>query len=281
MPGLLTVNNPITNPTEHRRRLEARRELEKAMTKQTKTPLFLVRLNDGSYVGSPTHVRTVNPNLAAVFHEDVEAQAAKHGGRAVPIGDVIPSRRSLAPTTLPAVARRRKVAAAVPTVAAAETTQPPEPKAKAKPEKKKPAAKEPKAPRGLDRAEVVAMLKAAGFRLTQKSSDHWHGGDVKAARVVLPRAGSVTRLFVYKLPDAKKLVGWKSPEERKKEGLGAVTHVADVTTMAEVQRIVDAVVAELGLTAAPKATRKAKAKVTKAPAVEGAAAGTAQDVVAS
>jgi hypothetical protein len=53
----------------------------------------------------------------------------------------------------------------------------------------------------------------------------------RVPQLVLPRSASVTRVFLYKVPEATRLLGYKTPDERKQLDLGAVSHVVDVTSV--------------------------------------------------
>jgi hypothetical protein len=61
----------------------------------------------------------------------------------------------------------------------------------------------------------------------------------------------------YKRPDAAGLLGHRTPEVRKALGLGAATHVAEITSIDQVHPLVAAVCVANGLKA-PKAPAKGK-----------------------
>lgn len=129
----------------------------------------------------------------------------------------------------------------------------------------------PKMPKGPSHQEVVELLKVSGLEMTAKSSDHWHApGLPKSPRLVLPKSDTVTRAFLYKAEAYTGLLGYKTPDQRKEEGLGGVTHVADVSTLEQFTALLTAVLEANGMKPmkAPKArtpskrTRKAAPKAT-------------------
>jgi hypothetical protein len=229
------------------------------------SPLFLIEFARGVFAGDPPALRVKQRTKASLWADErlALAQARELGGQVVawtPPAGVAAAMHLLA--------RRPKAAAPmaprpalrlVPTVAPAEVrrprggkaggkaTEPPAPAAAA------PSARPPKAPKGPAREEVVALLAATGLPLQAKSSDHY--GDPRGPRLVLPRSAAVTRVFLYRMPEATSLPGYKTPEERKQLGLGAVTHVADVTELDQLRPLVEAVCAANGLKA-PKAPAK-------------------------
>lgn len=98
--------------------------------------------------------------------------------------------------------------------------------------------KAPKNPKGPTRTDVMAILLATGLPVQEKSSTHV--GNPKGVRVVVPKADVVRRLYMYKADALSSLPGYKSPEMRKTEGLGAVTHVTDVSDISTVRALVEA-----------------------------------------
>jgi hypothetical protein len=206
------------------------------------TYVVLAGANPATWVGSPSDTRTTDPLQAATFTDEGTALA-------------------LAKSMRGTVQVRRPVAAEAPAEKPKRTRKPmvqrTEPEAK-------PAAA-PKAPKGPSHQEVVELLKSTGLPVTEKSSSHY--GDPKSCRLVLPRSNTVTRVFLYKMPDATTLPGYKTPEERKAQGLGAVTHVCDVSTMEQVRELVAAVCLANGLKA-PKAPAK-RMRTKKATPVQG------------
>jgi hypothetical protein len=101
---------------------------------------------------------------------------------------------------------------------------------------------------GVQREAVVKALEEFGLTLTQKSSSHYHApGQPQGVRVVVPPRNPVVKLFVYQLPEAKDLPGYRTPEQRKAERLAAVTHVVDVTGPAQVEAVAFAVANAAGL----------------------------------
>lgn len=94
--------------------------------------------------------------------------------------------------------------------------------------------------------EVVDLLQTVvGLPFQPKSSDHY--GDPKGPRLVLPKADRVRRIFLYRMDEFVSLPGYRTPEERKVQKLGAVTHVVDVTDMDRVRVLVTAVAMANGL----------------------------------
>jgi hypothetical protein len=208
-------------------------------------PIFIIEVAKGVYAGSPLALRTSNRNMAGSFRDEAEALAAARqlGGQ---VRVWTPGTSSTTTTT---TTRGRRAAA----------TPAPQPVPAATPVRTK-------ATRGPDRADVVALLEASGLRLIPKSSDHWVGPDDaagKGPRLVLPRAKDVTRVYLYQVEDAT-VLGYRTPEQRKAQGLGKVSHVADVTELEQVRGLVTAVCEALGLSArAPrttKATRPARSR---------------------
>lgn len=137
----------------------------------------------------------------------------------------------------------------------------------------KPAA--PKTPKGPPRDEVVKLLQTAGLVCISKSSDHWVAPEDttgKGPRLVLPKSATVTRIFLYKMEAAVTLLGYKTPDQRKSEGLGAVTHVADVVALSQVQTLITAVCEVNGIQlrqdGKPRAKRSRKATPANGVATE-------------
>jgi hypothetical protein len=234
---------------------------------ESTNPLFLIEFAKGVFAGNPTALRVTEQMKASLWADEglALAKARELGGQVVawtpPTG---------AAAALHVLARRPKAGAPmaprpaltlVPTVAPAVIRRP-RSGAKAEPPAPAPApaptkpVRAPKAPKGPAREEVVALLAATGLRLEEKSSSHY--GDPKGPRLVLPRSASVTRVFLYKMPDAADLLGHKTPDERKELGLGAVTHVADVTSLDQVRPLIEAVCVANGLKAPKAAPAKAK-----------------------
>lgn len=131
-------------------------------------------------------------------------------------------------------------------------------------------AKPAKAPKGPSHQEVVALLQATGLPVTEKSSSHYGGTKgaktLKGPRLVLPRSNTVTRLYLYDMPDAISLLGYHTPEQRKAKGLGAVTHSADVTTLDQVKALIAAVCEANGIQLKQDGTPKAKRSRKSTPA---------------
>lgn len=239
---------------------------------ESTNPLFLIEFAKGVYAGNPVALRVREQVNASLWADEqlALAEARRLGGQVVawtpppgaaalhilarrPKAEGPATRRpalTLVPTVAPAVVRRPRGGKAasqdVPALAPAPTARP------------------AKAPRnaGPAREEVVALLSATGLPLQAKSSDHY--GDPRGARLVLPRSATVTRVFLYKMPDAADLLGYKTIDERRELGLGAVTHVADVTSLDQVRPLIEAVCVANGLAVAkaPKVT-PAKAKRTR------------------
>lgn len=262
------------------------------------TPEFIYAVRTCSdpavWVGLPHAVRTADSNRAATWLD--ESDAATHarivGGDVVARPVVTEIDRVLAATAHKP--RPKAKLSLVPTVAYNETRRPKkdkvaEPKAESSadmavtgiedrgdvlkvtvdaiPEAiEESPSKASKSTKGLNRDEVLALLKASGLTVTEKSSSHY--GDIKGPRLVLPRSSGITRIFLYRMPDATTLLGYRTPDERKAQRLGQVTHVADVTTIDQVKALITAVRTANGLEDVQEVTttsEKPKAKRTRKP----------------
>ncbi len=219
--------------------------------------IILAGANPTTWVGSPTDTRTTKPQLAATWTDEAEAAAfAKTIRGTVQLQGITPV------LAKPAAVSDEAAALIAGTPAKAKHAKAPKPKAEPG----------PKAAKGPSRQEVVDMLQVSGLRCTHKSSDHWHGEDPKGPRLVLPKADNVTRVYLYKLPAVSELPGYKTADQRKAEGLGAVTHVCDVTTILEVHRLL-AAVCKANRLRVPKAPAFKVPKRTKATTATGSQEG--------
>lgn len=242
-------------------------------------PLFLIEFAKGVFAGNPTALRVTEHVKATLWADETSAlaKARELGGQVIawtpPAGAAaalhILARRSR-PTAIGESRSRLALVPPPPPVAPiaarrrggpkAETPTPasPTPALAARPAK-------PQRSAGPSRDEVMELVKASGLLIAEKSSTH--AGDPKGARLVVPRAATVTRLFAYKLTDPS-TPGFRTAEERRAEGLGAVTNVADVPDMDAVRLLLEAVRVANGLpaTAPPKAAvpRKRPRKATPA-----------------
>lgn len=93
----------------------------------------------------------------------------------------------------------------------------------------KPEAKRTRTRKGLDREAVMAACIQSGLAHLPKSTTDMFG-DAKGARIVVPKASSVTKLYVYRVEDAS-LPGYHDAEARKAKGIGSVTHIVEHPTM--------------------------------------------------
>lgn len=154
--------------------------------------------------------------------------------------------------------------AAAPTIAQAATELAAPSAAPAPPAERRTRQSRKPSPCTLDM--LNALLAESGLERHEKSSAHW--GDIKGVRLVVPRAERVTRLYAYSLerPD---LPGYRTPAEREEQGIGKVSHIADVETMDQVRAFISAVVAANAPTAegteVPVAAREGAAKGRKGP----------------
>lgn len=235
------------------------------MSKKTETVatapkfVYLVRtsVEPPVWVGSPTATRTPLESMAACWMEESGALSFAKGIRGSQVvakelgADMLSQAMGLKAKPTPKVAAATSTLSLVPPPAIVAPAKARKPKADPKPvvvpETPKPAAKvvAPKTPKGPSREDVVAMLVAAGLPVTKKSSDHW--GDKKGPRLVLPAAGTVTRVYLYKMESATTLLGYHSLEQRKAKGLGAVTHVCDVVALSQLMPLVAAVAEANGI----------------------------------
>lgn len=236
--------------------------------------IYVVETAEG-LVGSPIHTRTKNPNLAGSWTDELEAaRVAKSVGGIVKTQQIVDHlATAAAPKTVPAPVGLGPTHQSQPqmfSVPGAPSVVPATTGGESKGTKaRKPAQTKPeatvKAPRGPAHAEVVALLQSTGLLVTEKSSSHYGGikgaKTLKGPRLVLPRGKSVTRLYLYEMPDAVSLLGYKTAEERKTLGLGAVTHVADITTIDQVKALIAAVCEANGIQL--KQDGKPKAKRTR------------------
>ena len=101
--------------------------------------------------------------------------------------------------------------------------------------------------KGVPQEECAAYLATLPLQRTDKSAAHYHKpGEPKGARLVVPRGTGVTKLYCYKLTDAGS-PGFKTEDERKAEGLGAVTNVITVGSLDDVKSAAAAVMKACGL----------------------------------
>ena len=249
--------------------------------------VYVVR-QGGKYVGSPLDARVSKAEQAATWEDEAQAAAvALAQGGVVATKQIVDQEATLAQ-------QLRGPVSAVPSMIPGHTngdgvpaTPLPEPAKGSKGTKApKPAASTPeattasqakptnvpvpKAPKGPAHEDVFTLLKLTGLPLTEKSASHFGGHTtgktLKGPRLVLPRGKHVTRLYLYEMPEATALSGYKTPEERKAQGLGAVTHVADITTMEQVKALVTAVCEANGIALKQDMTPRAKRSKKATPA---------------